>query len=80
MACADAAGLDKEVVVRILRVVVDARLELEHGDREDRRLAVAEPLPDGAEHLADDDASGEVSIPWLMELNGTCAPARSGAC
>ena len=36
------AGAQEEVVIRIALVVVDTRLELEDGDGEDRRLAVAE--------------------------------------
>ena len=51
------ARLQEEVVVRIAGVVVHARLELEHGDGEDGRLAVAEPRPDGVERLARREAS-----------------------
>ena len=51
------ACLLEQVVVRVAGVIVDAGLELEDGNREDRRLAVAEARPDGVERLARREAS-----------------------
>ncbi len=48
---ADLAGQLEQVVVRILRIIVHAGLQLEHRYREYGRLAIAEAGPDGMQRL-----------------------------
>ena len=47
----------EEIVVRIARIIVNAGLQLEHADREDRRFAMAEAFVDRVECLVDDEAA-----------------------
>ncbi len=71
------ARLQEEVVVRIARVVVHARLELEDGNREDRRLAVAEARPDGVERLARREASLRARVHAVIDRRERHLRARA---
>ena len=75
------AGLQEEIVVRIAFVVIHAGLQLEHRDRENRRLSVAESRPYRVENLADGQTAlrrGVHSIVDGAERNLRAGPAVQG--
>ena len=75
---ADPAGELKQVVVRLAGVVVDALLDAEDLDREDRGLAVAQARLRGQQHVAHDHAALGRNVHAVVDGREGDLRARAG--